>query len=138
MKRLQEVEKNLQADCCSITLPDPVHGNDVNVLMDRRWHWVSPHENRWRNAKTGEEEQHHVDESLVQKSVREAVTKKGLTKHTTCHTFRHSFTTHLLEAGYDIKRVQELMGHSDLRTTMISKHVFICGGRGVRSPMNTI
>lgn len=78
----------------------------------------------------------HIDESLVQKAVREAVTRAGLTRRATCHTFRHSFATHLLEGGYDIRTVQELLGHSDVKTTMIYTHVLNRGPAGVWSPMD--
>lgn len=77
---------------------------------------------------------HHVHESLVQKGVRQAARKAGLTKRVTSHTFRHSFATHLLADGYDIRTVQELLGHKDVRTTMVYTHVLNRGGRGVQSP----
>ena len=103
---------------------------------DREWCWqfVFPQQRRWRNAKTGEQGRHHIDESLVQRAVQKAVRNAGLTKRVSCHTFRHSFATHLLADGYDIRTVQELLGHKDVRTTMIYTHVLNRGGRGVRSP----
>lgn len=95
-------------------------------------------ENRWKDSRTGEQGRHHVDESLVQKAVRNAVMKAGLTKRASSHTFRHSFTTHLLEDGSDIRTVQELLGHSDVKTTMIYTHVLNRGPSGVRSPIDTL
>jgi site-specific recombinase XerD len=87
---------------------------------------------------TGEQGRHHMDASLVQKAVRASVIKAGLIKRATCHTFRHSFATHLLENGYDIRTVQELLGHNDVKTTMIYTHVLNRGPVGVRSPVDGI
>ncbi len=79
-----------------------------------------------------------MHETLLQRSVREAVTKAEIVKRVGCHTFRHAFATHLLEAGYDIRTIQELMGHKDVSTTMIYTHVLNKGGHGVRSPMDEL
>ena len=81
---------------------------------------------------------HHTDQSLIQKAVRDAVSRAGLTKRVTCHAFRHSFATHLLEGRYDIRTVQELLGHNDVKTTMIYTHVLNRGPAGVRSPVGDL
>ena len=80
---------------------------------------------------------HHLNPRTIQKSVKEAIKKSGIHKHASCHTFRHSFATHLLESGYDIRTVQELLGHADVNTTMIYTHVLNKGGRGVISPADS-
>ena len=84
---------------------------------------------------TGEEGRHPVHETILQRAVKEAVRKTGIVKHVGCHTFRHSFATQLLESGYDIRTVQELLGHKDVKTTMIYTHVLNRGGKGVKSPV---
>ena len=80
---------------------------------------------------------HHIHERALQRAVKQAVSQANITKQGGCHTFRHSFATHLLEDGYDIRTVQELLGHKDVKTTMIYTHVLNRGGRGVRSPLDS-
>jgi site-specific recombinase XerD len=88
------------------------------------------------DPRDGTRRRHHRDERALQSAVKHAVRAAGIVKPASCHTFRHSFATHLLEDGYDIRTVQELLGHSDVKTTMIYTHVLNRGGRGVRSPLD--
>ena len=119
-------------------LPAALDRKYPNASKDWRWQWVFPQRKRWRNPRTGQEGRHHVDATILQRAVKEAVGRAGIVKHVGCHTFRHCFATHLLESGYDIRTIQELLGHKDVRTTMIYTHVLNKGGRGVRSPMDAL
>lgn len=131
-------DKDLAEGWGRVPLPDALDRKYPNASREWRWQWVFPQEHWWTNAKTGEQGRHHVDESLVQKAFKQAVEQAGLTKRATCHTLRHSFATHSIEAGYDIRTVQELLGHKDVRATMIYTHVLNRGGRGVKSPVDAL
>ncbi|HLB00204.1 MAG TPA: integron integrase [Bacteroidota bacterium] len=131
-------EKDLNDGWGRVELPFALDRKFLNAPRLWQWQWVFPQERRWRNRETRQEGRHHIDESLVQRAVREAVARAGLTKRASCHTFRHSFATHLLEGGYDIRTVQELLGHSDLRTTMVYTHVLNRGPIGIKSPVDSL
>jgi integron integrase len=105
---------------------------------NRQWAWqyVFPAERRSPDPRSGEIRRHHLLEDSLQRAVKQAIQQARITKHSSCHTFRHSFATHLLEDGYDIRTIQELLGHKDVKTTMIYTHVLNRGGRGVLSPLD--
>ena len=122
----------------SVDLPGALDRKYPQASREWRWQWVFPQQHRWVNRKTWKEGRHHVDATIIQRAVKLAVDKCGLTKRITCHTFRHSFATHLLEGGYDIRTVQLLLGHKDVKTTMIYTHVLNRGPGSVRSPLDDL
>jgi integron integrase len=118
LKKVKTIhELDLKDGWRRVQMPMALDRKYPNAPMEWRWQWVFPQEKRWKNHETGEQGRHHMDESLVQKAVKDAVVKLGLTRRATCHTFRHFFATHLLENGYDIRTIQELLGHKDVKTT---------------------
>jgi integron integrase len=129
-------EQDLADGWGRVLLPEALDRKYPGAPTDWRWQWVFPQASRLKDTRTGQEGRHHVHESLVQRAVKEGVGRAGIVKHVGCHTFRHSFATHLLETGYDIRTIQELLGHKDVRTTMIYTHVLNRGGHGVRSPLD--
>ncbi|MBE9137616.1 integron integrase [Nodosilinea sp. LEGE 07088] len=121
----------------SVFLPFALERKYPNANRDWIWQYVFPAGRIVRGPRSGEMRRHHLHESGIQKAVKQAVRQAQIAKKVGCHTFRHSFATHLLEAGYDIRTIQELLGHKDVKTTMIYTHVLNRGGRGVRSPLDS-
>jgi integron integrase len=131
-------EEDLSKGHGSVYLPYALERKSPKASREWIWQYVFPSDRLSKDPRSGEIRRHHVDESSLQRAVKEAARRSGINKRVSCHTFRHSFATHLLENGYDIRTVQELLGHKDVRTTMIYTHVLNRGGRAVRSPLDDI
>lgn len=134
--RRQLFEDDKAKGKAAVYMPDALDRKYPNAATDWGWQYVFPAAGYSIDPRSGVERRHHLDEKTLQRAVKKAVQAGGLSKPATPHTFRHSFATHLLQSGYDIRTVQELLGHADVATTMIYTHVLNKGGRGVTSPLD--
>lgn len=137
LARVRELHNtDLEQGFGEVYLPYALARKYPTAPRDWAWQYVFPASKISTDPRSGEVRRHHVQDQAVQRAIKQAVRDAGLTKPATPHTLRHSFATHLLEGGYDIRTVQELLGHSDVATTMIYTHVLNKGGRGVTSPLD--
>jgi len=125
-----------KAGLAGVWLPGALDRKFPNASKDWGWQWVFPARSISTDPRTGIKRRHHLDPAAIDKAIKVAVGKAGLAKRVSSHTFRHSFATHLLQRGTDIRTIQDLLGHKDVSTTMIYTHVLRQGGLGVKSPLD--
>ena len=137
VETVREIHRqDLSAKYAGATLPESRERKYPAAAKEVAWQYLFPASQRCIEPNTGRERRHHIDESVLQRAVKAAILRSGIPKNESCHTFRHSFATRLLELGYDIRTVQELLGHNDVGTTMIYTHILTKGGLAVRSPLD--
>jgi integron integrase len=131
-------QKDLEAGYGSVYMPEALARKYPNMAFETGWQYLFPASRISQDPRSGAVRRHHIHQTVIQKSIKRAASQSGLLKRVTSHTLRHSFATHLLESGTDIRTVQDLLGHADVSTTMIYTHVAGLGSQGVKSPLDSI